>query len=60
MLILSDRFAEIALDFVETLTPSRGFDTILVMIDQLTNYVKFESTYSTATTTDIAELVYRS
>jgi len=49
-----------ALDFMGTLVPSRGFDTILVMTDRLTDYVKFEPTHSTATTADIAELVYRS
>ena len=49
-----------ALDFVGTLVPSRGFDTILVMPDRLTDYAKFEPTHSTATTADIADLVYRS
>ena len=54
------RFAEMALDFVGTLVPSKGFDTILVMTDRLTDYVKFEATHSTATAADIADLVYRS
>jgi len=54
------RFAEMALDFVGTLVPSKGFDTILVMTDRLTDYVKFEPTHSTATAADIADLVYRS
>src|SRR5438045_2643780 len=58
--IPKDRFAEIALDFVGTLVPSKGFDTILIMTDRLTNYVKFEPTYSTATAQDIADLVDRS
>src|SRR5204862_3521362 len=54
------RFDEMALDFVGTLIPSKGFDTILVMTDRLTDYVKFEPTHSTATAADIADLVYRS
>jgi RNase H-like domain found in reverse transcriptase/Reverse transcriptase (RNA-dependent DNA polymerase)/Integrase zinc binding domain/Chromo (CHRromatin Organisation MOdifier) domain/Retroviral aspartyl protease/Zinc knuckle len=60
MPIPRDRFTEMALDFVGTLAPSRGFDTILVMTDRLTDYVKFEPTHSTATAADIADLVYRS
>src|SRR5271154_1688630 len=54
------RFAEMALDFVGTLVPSKGFDTILVKTDRLTDYVKFEPTHSTATALDIAKLVYSS
>ena len=60
MPILKDRFAEMALDFVGTLVPSKEYDMILVMTDMLTNYTKFEPTHSTATAADIAELVYRS
>ena len=60
MPIPKDRFTEMALDFVGTLVPSKGFDTILVMTDRLTNYVKFEPTHSTATAAETAELVYRS
>jgi Chromo (CHRromatin Organisation MOdifier) domain len=52
------RFDELAMDFVGTLTVSKGFDTILVMTDRLTDYVKLEPTYSTATAQDIAKLVY--
>ena len=51
---------EMALDFVGTLVPSKGYDTILVMTDKLTDYVKFEPTHSTATAADITDLVYRS
>jgi len=54
------RFDELALDFVGTLPLSKGFDTILVMTDRLTDYVKLEPTHSTATAQDIAELVYAS
>jgi hypothetical protein len=54
------RFDELALDFVGTLPISRGFDTILVMTDRLTDYVKLEPTLSTATAQDIAKLVYNS
>src|SRR5579859_7814692 len=39
------RFTEMALDFVGTLHKSRGYDTILVMTDRLTNYVKIEPTH---------------
>src|SRR5271170_6027065 len=49
-----------ALDFVGPLVPSKGYNTILVMTDQLTDYVKFEPTHSTATAADIADLVYHS
>jgi hypothetical protein len=49
-----------AVHFVGTLVPSKGFDTMLVMTDRLTDYVKFEATHSTASAADIADLVYRS
>jgi hypothetical protein len=54
------RFDKLALDFVGTLPLSRGFDTILVMTDRLTDHVKLEPTHSTATAQDVAELVYAS
>jgi len=54
------RFDELALDFVGKLATSRGFDTILVMTDRLTDYVKLEPTHSSATALDIAKLVYTS
>jgi hypothetical protein len=54
------RFDELALDFVGKLAISKGFDTVLVMTDRLTDYVKFEPTHSTATAQDIAKLVYAS
>ena len=41
-------------------TISNGFDTILVMTDRLTDYVKMEPTHSTATAQDIVMLVYTS
>lgn len=43
-----------------TLVPSKGFDTILVITDQLTDYIKFKPTHSTATAADITDLIYRS
>jgi hypothetical protein len=52
------RFDELAMDFVGKLTSSKSFDTILVMTDRLTDYVKFEPTHSTATAQDIAKLIY--
>lgn len=58
MPIPEQRFDELALDFVETVSLSRGFDTILVMMDRLTDYVKLEPTHSTATAQDVAELIY--
>ena len=60
MPIPEHRFDELALDFVGTITVSKGFDTILVMTDRLTDYVKLEPTHSTATAQDIAKLVYAS
>ena len=49
MPIPEQRFDELALDFVGTLPISKGFDTILVMTDRLTDYVKLEPTHSSAT-----------
>jgi hypothetical protein len=60
MPIPKKRFSEMALDFVQTLVPSKGFHTILGMTDRLTDCVKFEPRHSTATAADIADLVYRS
>src|SRR5436189_3972596 len=54
------RFDKLALDFVGPLAISNGFDTVLVMTDRLTDYVKLEPTHSTATAQDIATLVYSS
>ena len=60
MLIPKDCFTEMALDFIGVLVPSKGFNTLLVMTDRLTDYVKIEPTHSMAMATDIADLVYRS
>src|ERR1700737_759094 len=60
MPIPMDRFADISMDFVGPLPLSRGFDTLLVITDRLTNYVKIEPTVQTATAEDIASLVYTS
>jgi hypothetical protein len=60
MPIPHDRFSEIAIDFVGPLPKSKGFDMLAVITDRLTNYVKIEPTYQTATAPDIAELVHRS
>ena len=46
------------MDFVGPLPKSNGFDSILVITDRLTNYVRIEPTYTTATAEDIALLVY--
>jgi hypothetical protein len=58
--IPADRFSEIAIDFVGPLPKSQGFDAIVVFTDRLTNYVKIEPTYTTATAEDTARLAYRS
>src|SRR5580704_10048423 len=60
MPIPSKRFSEIAMDFVGPLPKSKGYDMILVITDRLTNYVKIEPTYTTATAVQTAELVYKS
>ena len=60
MPIPDQQFDELALDFVGTLPISKGFNTILIMTDRLTNYIKLEPTHSLATAQDIAELVYAS
>ena len=60
ILVLSNRFSEIALDFVGLILKSNGFDMILGMTDRLTNYVKLEPVHSTATAQEIADVVYRS
>jgi len=52
------RFEELAMDFVAKLTKLKGFDTILLMMDHLTGYVKLEPTHLDATAHDIANLVY--
>jgi len=53
-------FHKLAMDFVGPLPKAKGFDTILVMTDRLTNYVKIEPTVRTATAPMIATLVYQS
>jgi hypothetical protein len=60
MPIPSNRFSEMALDFVGPVPKSNGFDMILGMTDRLTNYVKLEPVHSTATAQDIADVVYHS
>src|SRR5438552_14398623 len=46
------------MDFVGPFPKSNGYDMILVITDRLTNYVRIEPTFSTATALDIASLVY--
>ena len=57
--IPNERFSDIAMDFVGRLPKSRGFDTLLVITDRLTDYVLIEPLLSTATAEDVAKLVYR-
>jgi hypothetical protein len=52
-------FLEIVLDFVVSLSKSKGFDSVLIMTDRLTNYCKIEPLKITITIQDIAELFYR-
>ena len=58
--IPENRFAEIAIDFVGPLAKCKGYDTLLVMTDRLTNYVRIEPTYQTATAENVATLMYKS
>ena len=60
MPIPNRRFTELAIDFVGPLPKAKGFDTLLVMTDRLTNYVKIEPTVCTATAPMIADVIYRS
>ena len=57
--IPNERFSDIAMDFIGPLPKSRGFDTLLVITDRLTDYVMIEPLLGTATAEDIARLVYR-
>ena len=52
------QYTDIAMDFVGPFPKSDGYDMILVIMDRLTNYVRIEPTYSTATAPDIALLVH--
>ena len=52
------RFLEMALDFVARLPMSNGFDSALIMTDQLTNYCKIEPLRTTAIAQDVAKLFY--
>jgi hypothetical protein len=60
MPVPSNRFSEMALDFVGPVPKSNGFDMILGMTDRLINYVKLEPVHTTATAQEIADVVYRS
>jgi len=44
------------MDFIEKLPLSSGFDTILVIVDQLTKQVIFIPTHDTITSADLAYL----
>ena len=57
--IPEERFSDIVMDFVSPLPKFNGFDSILVIMDRLTNYVLYEPAYKTATALDMAHLVYR-
>src|SRR5579859_7050602 len=55
----SARFREIAMDFVGPLPRSRSFDSVVVITDRLTNYVKIKPTKTSVTAPEIADLFYR-
>jgi transposase InsO family protein len=48
-----------AMDFIGPLPKSRGFNTLLVITDRLTDYVMIEPRLGTATAEDVARLDYR-
>jgi len=52
-------FLEIALDFVDPLSESNGYDCILIMTDRLMNYMLIEPITTTATAPGIASLFYQ-
>ena len=54
-----DRFSDISMDFIGPLPNSRGFDTLFVVTDRLTGYMKVEPTLQIATAKDIADLFHR-
>jgi hypothetical protein len=60
MPIPAHRFEEIAIDFVGPLPRCKGFNSIIVMTDRLTNYVRIEPVHNTDSAKDIAEVMYRS
>ena len=59
LLVSSNRFLEIALDFVGPLFKSNGYDCILIMTDRLTDYILIEPTVMTATAPEIVLLFYK-
>ena len=54
-----DRFDDISMDFIGPVMKSKGYDTLFVITDRLTGYVKIEPTMQTATARGIAELFHR-
>ena len=57
--IPSNRFLEIALDFISPLPKSNGYNCIFIMTDHLTDYVLIESTVTIATAPEIVLLFYK-
>jgi len=49
----------ISMDFITNLPKSKGFDTLLTVIDRFTNMLHFLPTWSTATAKDITDLVIK-
>lgn len=56
--ILDEAWQQVSMDFVEGLPKSRGYDTILVIVDRFTKYGHFISLHSNYTTQSIAQLFY--
>jgi len=44
------------MDFIEKLPPSSGFDTVLIIVDQLSKQAIFIPTYDTITSAELARL----
>ena len=56
--IQANRVLEITLNFISPLPESAGYNYILIMTDQLTNYVLIKPTIMMAMVTDITSLFY--
>ena len=54
-----DRFDDISIDFIGPVPKSKGYDTLFIITDRLTGYVKVELITQTATAREIAELFHR-
>jgi hypothetical protein len=60
MLVFTRYFKELAIDFISSLTKSKGYNILLVIIDYLTNYIYIELIKNNYIAKEIAELIYYS